>query len=148
MWQSPNQRVRAQANARKRERERLSMPFHIKRVVAAVALPAVGEAPPTSVDVRLILNDFTPKGMGLFSAHRFSTGDEVTITLESPKKIQIKGSIAWCQEYEVRGKVLTEHSFSYRVGLHFVFANAEEEQAVKAYCDELLKNHHCLTAAA
>jgi PilZ domain len=148
MWQSPNQRVRAAANARKRERERLKMPFHIKRVVASVAVVVPGQAEPTRVDVRVILNDFTTKGMGLFSAHRFSSGDEVTIQLETPSKIELKGKIAWCQEYEVRGKVLTEHSFSYRVGLNFAFASPEEEKAVKAFCDDLLQNHHCLAAAA
>src|SRR5271167_4083444 len=103
MWQSPNQRVRAAANARKRERERLKMPFHIKRVVASVDVAVLGQAEPLKVDVRVILNDFTVKGMGLFSAHRFSSGDEVTIRLETPSKIQLKGRIAWCQEYEVRG---------------------------------------------
>jgi Tfp pilus assembly protein PilZ len=148
MWQSPNQRVRAAANARKRERERLKMPFHIKRVVASVGVQVVGQAEPLKVEVRVILNDFTQKGMGLFSAHRFSSGEDVTIELETPNKIQLKGKIAWCQEYEVRGKILTDHSFSYRVGLHFVFASAEEEQSVKAYCNDLLQNHHCLAASA
>jgi len=145
MWQSPNQRVRAQMNARKRERDRLKMPFHVKRVLASI-VPSVGSENVTPISVRVILNDFTPKGVGLFSAHRFSPGDEVSITLESPKKIQVKGRIAWCQEYEARGKILTEHSYSYRVGLSFVFASAEEEQALKTYCEELLKEHHCLTA--
>jgi Tfp pilus assembly protein PilZ len=148
MWQSPNQRVRAAANARKRERERLKMPFHIKRVVASVGVQVVGQAEPLKVEVRVILNDFTQKGMGLFSAHRFSSGEDVTIELETPNKIQLKGKIAWCQEYEARGKILTEHSFSYRVGLHFTFASAEEEQAVKTYCADLLQNHHCLAASA
>jgi hypothetical protein len=142
MWQSPNQRVRAQANARKRERERLKTPFHVKRVLATVQL---GEE---KIDVRLILNDLTPKGMGLFSSNRFSPGDEVTIHLESPKKIAIKGKIAWCQEYEVRGKVLTAQSFSYRVGLAFVFSSPEEEQAIKAYCAEVMESYHCLNATA
>jgi Tfp pilus assembly protein PilZ len=142
MWQSPNQRVRAQFNARKRERERMKMPFHIKRVHATVE---IGDQ---KIDVRLILNDLTPKGMGLFSSTRFSTGDEVTIYLENPKKIQLKGKIAWCQEYEVRGKVLTEKSFSHRVGLQFVFSSPEEEQAMKAYCSEVMESHHCLTATA
>jgi Tfp pilus assembly protein PilZ len=142
MWQSPNQRVRAQVNARKRERERMKMQFHVKRVLATVEL---GDQ---KIDVRLILNDLTPKGMGLFSSNRFSAGDEVTIHLESPKKMQIKGKIAWCQEYEVRGKVLTAQSFSYRVGLSFVFATKEEEATMKAYCDEVMQNYHCLNATA
>jgi hypothetical protein len=147
MWQSPNQRVRAQVNARKRERERLKMQFHVKRVVAVVSIHVPGQEKPETVDVRLILNDFTPKGMGLFSAHRFNAGDEITIDLENPKKVQVKGRVAWCQEYEIRGKVLTAQSYSYRVGLTFIFATPEEEQSLKAYCDDLIKNHHCLTAA-
>jgi hypothetical protein len=142
MWQSPNQRVRAQVNARKRERERMKTQFHIKRVLGTV------EMGDQKIDVRLILNDLTPKGMGLFSSTRFSPGDEVTIHLESPKKISLKGKIAWCQEYEVRGKVLTAQSFSYRVGLAFSFATPEEEQAMKAYCAEVMESHHCLTATA
>jgi hypothetical protein len=148
MWQSPNQRVRAQANARRRERDRMRLPFHIKRVNASVALSGPDAASSTSVEVRVILNDFTPKGMGLFSPNKFAAGDEVTVTLDNPKKIQLKGRIIWCQEYEARGKVLTEQTFSYRVGVQFFFASEEEEKSLKAYCDDLLQNHHCLAATA
>src|SRR6185437_13706820 len=144
MWQAPNQRLRAQANARKRERDRYKIPFHIKRVVAQIQLQVAGSEP-QKIEARTLLNDFSPKGMGLFSAHRFNQGDEVIVTIDSPERIQVKGKITWCQEYYVAGKVLKTQSFSYRAGIQFAFASADEEAAVKKFCNELLNTHHCVS---
>ena len=147
MWQSPNSRTRAQQNARKRERDRNRMPFHIKRVAIKITLQVPG-ADPVVIDARTLLNDLSSGGMGLFSAHKFNADDEVVVTFESPKKIEIKARIAWCQEYFVVGKVLKSQSFSYRAGLQFKYASPEEEKAVQEFCDELLNKHHCPNLSA
>jgi Tfp pilus assembly protein PilZ len=147
MWQAPNQRLRAAANAKKRDRDRYKIPFHIKRVTAGVSLK-MPEGEPLKVEGRVLLNDFTPTGMGLFTAHKFQADDEVVITLETPTKIEVKARVAWCQECFVVGKVLKAQSFTYRAGLQFKFANSEEEQAIKAFCDELLNTHHCVSLRA
>ena len=144
MWQAPNQRIRAQANARKRERDRFKIPFHIKRVVANVQLEIPG-GEPQKFEARALLNDFSPKGMGLFSSHRFSQGDEIVVTIENPEKIEVRGKIAWCQEYFAAGKVLKSQAFSYRAGVRFTFATADDEAAVRKFCMDLLNKHHCVS---
>lgn len=145
MWQAPNARTRAQS--KKRERDRNRMPFHIKRVAISVTLQVPGGETKV-IDARTLLNDFSAGGMGLFTAHKFNADDEVTITFDSPRKIEIKGRIAWCQEYFVIGKVLKAKSYSYRAGIQFKFASPEEEKLVQEFCDELLNKHHCPSLAA
>lgn len=147
MWQAPNQRMRAQANSSKRGRDRGRQAIHIKRVAITVTLNAPG-AEPVKIDARALLNDLSPTGMGLFSAHKFNADDEVTITFESPSKIELKGRIAWCQEYYVVGKVLKTQSYSYRAGIQFKFATPEEEKAVQDFCNELLNTHSCVSLSA
>ena len=147
MWQAPNQRMRAQGSSGKRGRDRGRMPIHIKRVAITVTLHSPG-AEPVILEARALLNDLSLTGMGLFTAHKFSADDEITITFESPRKIEIKGRIAWCQEYYVVGKILKTQSFSYRAGIQFKFATPEEEKAVQEFCDELLNTHQCVSLSA
>ena len=147
MWQAPNQRMRAQQNSKNRGRDRGRMELHIKRVDITVTLQVPG-GEPVKINARSLLNDFSPGGMGVFCGHKFNADDEVTITFESPKKIEIKGRIAWCQEYYVVGKVLKAQSFSYRAGIQFKFATPEEEKAVQDFCEELLNTHHCVSLSA
>jgi hypothetical protein len=147
MWQAPNQRMKAQSNSKKRDQDRNRMTFHIKRVAISILLQVPG-GEPLKLDARALLNDFSPGGMGLFTAHQFNPDDEITITFETPKKIEIKGRIAWCQRYFVVGKVLKEQDFSFRAGVQFTFATAEEEAAVKAFCEELTTQHQCVQLSA
>lgn len=155
MWQAPSQR-KGPGSSKKRTRDRT--PFHMKRVAVQIKLhppqsPAGSEAAPTPaaepviIDARALLNDLSHVGMGLFSQEKFSPDDEITICFESPKKIEIKGRVAWCQEYFVMSRVIREESFSYRTGIQFKFATPEEEKAVQDFCKELLDNHKCVALA-
>lgn len=147
MWQAPNQRLKAQANMKQRERDRNRSNFHIKRVAISLLLQVPG-GEPLKIDARALLNDFSASGMGLFTAHNFNPDDEITITFDSPRKIEIKGRVAWCQQYHVVGKVIKAQSFSFRAGIQFRFTSEEEEKAVKDFCDELLSIHQCICLAA
>lgn len=120
------------------------MPFHIKRVAATLELQKPGTEV-LKVEAQVLLNDFSPTGMGLFTGHHFNTDDEIIVRLESPKKIEVKGRIAWCEEYSMAGKVLKAQACPFRAGVQFKFATPEEEQAIKDFCDELLNLHQCVS---
>jgi hypothetical protein len=141
MWQAPNQRVRAQANARKRERERVRRGIHIKRVRAEIKTVGELAAPALVTQARVLLNDFSPKGVGVFAHAPIIVGQLVSLTLEEPKRFYVKGRVVWCQEYAMESHVLSETPFHYRMGIEFVFETPEEEQQVKDYCEALGHDH-------
>jgi hypothetical protein len=137
MWQAPNQRARALAQARRREKERAKKPMHLRRVVGQLKAANNEEA----ANARVLLNDLTPKGMGLFCSKPMMVGEEVSLTLEQPKQFYVKGRVVWCQEYSVDSHVLSKVSYSYRVGIEFIFDTDEDRKTVEDYCAELMKKH-------
>ena len=88
---------------------------------------------------RVVLNDLSPRGMGLFCSRSMLVGQEVAVTLDEPRRVYLRGRIIWCQEYDTESHVLSQQSYSFRVGIKFVFQSAQEEEAVKAFCEELVK---------
>jgi hypothetical protein len=142
MWQTPNQRIRAAANAKRRERERSRKPIHIKRILAQIELASpTPDGPSTKTDVRLMLNDLTPKGVGVFSPAALAAGQEVVILITSPVQINIKARVIWCQEHAANSHVISSQPFSYRVGFEFTGTTPDERNAIKAFCDEINTAH-------
>lgn len=150
MWQAPNQRVGAIQNAKKRQQERLKRPIHLTRVRAQVRLIPNKEthaqattvsSQGESVEARVLLNDLSVTGIGIYAGQPMDVGTKITITLEEPKQIQITGTVVWCQEQPAVGAVITSEAFNFRIGVKFVFANAEEEKALQDYCAEIQQQH-------
>lgn len=141
MWQAPNQRVRALQSAKKRQMDRLRKPLHIQRVKAEIKItnPQSGENQVS--EARAILNDISKRGMGVFSPHPLSVGQEITITIDQPRQIFLRGKVVWCQEFETSRHVLSANPFNYRLGVKFIFNSAQDEEAVAAYCEELNRHH-------
>jgi hypothetical protein len=142
MWQAPNQRLRALANAKKRERDRIRRPLHIKRVHAELKImPSALGGPAQISSARIMLNDMTSKGVGIFSTELMHPGTEVQISISHPKVFFVRGRVTWCQEHDVNSHILSQTAYSYRVGIEFVFQSPEEEKQVKEYCALLAKDH-------
>jgi Tfp pilus assembly protein PilZ len=137
MWQAPSQRARTQA----KKREKTRKIFHLKRVQAEVKTVGGLGVPSTVTLARVILNDLTPKGIGLFTSSPMMVGQEIALTIEDPKRFYVRGRIVWCQEVANVNKVLSEHPFSYRIGIEFVVGSPEERQAIKTYCEELSRDY-------
>jgi hypothetical protein len=136
MWQVPNQKLRALMNARRRERDRNRRKFHIRRTQAQVKIVSTLEAPPVE-DVRVVLNDISPKAMSMFSSHPIGLGQVAAITIEEPTRIYVRARVVSCQELDYESRVITEHPFSYRVGVVFLFDSEEEQVAFQSYCEQL-----------
>lgn len=141
MWQAPNQRVRAASNAKKREREKNRKPIHLKRINAQLELNSTPQEGAEKVSVRILLNDLSTKGVGLFSPHFLAPGQMIILTITDPLQITLHARVIWCQEHSANSHVITNHSYSYRLGIEFTLETLEEQQSIKAFCDEVAKTY-------
>jgi hypothetical protein len=123
-------------NSRKREKEKNKKKFHIRRTHAQLKIVSAPEAPPIE-DVRIVLNEITPKSMNLFASNPVAVGQVAAITIEGPTRIYVRGRIVGCVEPDYESHVITDNPYSYRIAVLFLFDSDEEERAFKSYCDQL-----------
>jgi hypothetical protein len=123
-------------SSRKREKEKSKRKFHIRRTHAQLKIVSSLEAPPIE-DVRIVLNDISPKSMNLFCSHPVALGQVAAITIEEPTRIYVRGRIVGCQELDYDTHVITDQPYTYRVCVLFLFDSEEEQKAFKIYCDQL-----------
>ena len=96
MW-----RHRGKKTSTKREDVRTYIPF--QRVKAEIQ----NEVTKAIVEGRVFLNDLSASGVGLFTPTPLVTGDKVSIVIEEPKHIFIKGKVIWCAQYTMSTKIIT-----------------------------------------
>lgn len=147
MWQAPNQRIRQGSGPKKRD-GRKSRRFHVKRVNAEIKALGPPQAPATVTQARLVLNDLSPRGLGLFASAPMLVGQEISLTIEEPKRFSVRGRIIWCQEYDAGTHILTDYPYHFRVGIEFLFETQEEENQVRDFCEEIERDYLCDTKAA
>ena len=137
MWQNSNQRVRAVAAAKKRERDRSRLGVHFKRINASIEVPLKEGSEKTTLEARVVLNDFSPKGVSFFSPELLPQGMAIVLTTAQPISIRLHGKIVYCQEANVTNHVISAIHFGYRVGMEFIPESDEERDALTRYCLEL-----------
>jgi hypothetical protein len=135
MWQAPS-RTRQQ---KKRTKEQKSI--HIKRVHAELRTASIPGQTPTVATARIVLNDISPFGVGLFTEIPFTLGQEIALTFEHPKRAFVRGKILWCEEMIRGGKVLSVETYKYRIGIQFKFQSKEDEAAIRTFCEEISAEH-------
>lgn len=112
----------------------------MKKVRAEIkSLGTIGEK--LVIDVRVVLSDISPKGVGFFCSVPLEMGQLMALTLDDPKRFYVKGRVTWVQEHDANSHVLSQAPISYRVGLEFVFDTREEEAEVRRYCEHIAANH-------
>lgn len=119
----------------KRERERQRRPIHIRRIHAELRTVAGLGQPALVQEIRLLLNDLSPKGIGVAGNQKLDIGQAVAITIEQPKRFYVRGRIVWCREMETSGKIISTNPFNFKMGIEFVYDSPEEEKAVAEFCD-------------
>jgi hypothetical protein len=142
MWQAPNPKMRL-PGAKKSRREHPRRSIHIQRVTAEIR--TVGGTTPegkpqTEASARILLNDLSIKGVGIFANKAFQPGQEIAIHLTDPGPIYLRGKIIFCQEHDVRTHIISNLPYSYRIGIQFVFADATEEETVRKFCEGIFKS--------
>lgn len=114
-----------------RKEKRKDLPF--ARVSAEIQLDSTKEV----AESRVFLNDLSPTGVGCFVIEPIDKGEKVSLVIEQPKHLFVKGEIMWCTPYTLDTKIISSEQFRYRVGIRFEFESTEEAAAVKAFCEEL-----------
>jgi hypothetical protein len=118
-----------------RKAQRKSIPLHIRRI--NVHIEETGSSDP--IHSRMILNDFGPKGLGVFCSRSIAPGKEIQITLKDPREIQLKAKVMWCQEQVRTSQIMTEQHFGNRIGVEFIFGSPEDETKIKEFYNEISK---------
>ena len=118
-------------------------------MVLAAAVGAADAAPKTgpSEGVRMILNDLSLKGGGLFSLKALLPGQEIRLTLTEPRVFSVFARVVWCQEHNMNSHVISQESFSFRVGVEFVVKNPDDEKNIQALY-EYANQHHIFKTRA
>ena len=137
MWQTPNQKVRAVASARRRDRERKRRPIHIKRISAYLELLDIPQANESGLEVRLILNDLSLAGVGIFCAEALAPETLAILRIEQPSDLRVSAKVIWCQEHAASSRILTRQPHRYRAGLQFLVENPDQQMAIKHFYEEM-----------
>ncbi len=141
LWDVPNYRIRAYIRtiraSRAKEEKTASAPLHFKRVEAQVrVLEGLASATDT-IPARIVFNDFSAKGLKLFSPVPFFPGQTIAIAIEAPISFYIKGKVLGCREVPRGTQVLTQVPYDFRVTVQFQFRSQSEQDAVSAYCEHI-----------
>ena len=117
--------------------------LHLTRVQAQLKLITGGlGTPPVIIVSNLLLNDFLPKGMGVFLPEKLLVGQEVSVTIEKPKRFFCRARVTYCHEIEYRPSHLVQNTrYLYRSGVEFIFDSTEEEETVREFYHEIYRDY-------
>ena len=82
---------------------------------------------------RIFLVDLSPSGVGIFLPEPLAKDEIVTLVIEHPRHIYVKGTISFCGLYTLHTAVLSPESFAYRAYIKFVFDSPEEREALRKF---------------
>jgi hypothetical protein len=122
------------AASRRKKREKGRKSLHFRRVSAQIKVLG---GMSLIHDARVILNDLSPKGLGIFAPVALHSGQEVAITLEKPRRFYVKARVVYSLAIDGAGKVITDCTYCHRVGLEFILDSPEEAQAVLEFYEEM-----------
>jgi hypothetical protein len=103
-----------------------------------------GDSPDESASAilpaRVILNEFSDTGVGVYTTEPLRKGQEVALTIDDPRRFYITGTVLFCNEIRSDSKILQQVVYPWRVGVAFIYKTDAERSEVAAYCEELRKN--------
>ncbi len=88
---------------------------------------------------RLVLNEFSPTGVYLFSQAHLPVGEPLSLVIENPRKFYCKAKVEWTKDVVTETHIFSKEKFQVRMSLKFVFASEEEKKAAQSYFEELNK---------
>lgn len=143
MWQSPNQKI-TRGSSKRGGRGQPQSSLHVKRVTAEIRSTSAQEIQGLA---RILMNDLTPRGVGVYCDKPFVAGQEIAIALTISGPICLRGVVLYCKEQDEKNHVISDTPFYYRLAVKFVFASAAEEAEVAKYCETTLHNLYNPVAA-
>jgi len=135
MWQS-NTRKRSEGNRVHGVELRSARDFHLKRVTCKISqLDAPADSP--AVEGRLLLNDISAQGLAVYAPVLLPLGSLVTIEFEYNEPTILKARIGWCQQLLGLGRVFSEKTHRFRIGLVFAHDTSIDEERFNLFCRQL-----------
>lgn len=147
MWEVPQYRIRRYVRHLKRTRElaRLEPParpsLHLRRASAEIAVLDDQGVKVGVVPASLLINDLTPSFVTVFSTRPIAVGQEVSLTIPSPRLFYVRGRIASCADATITRNIVSSHSFGYRLAIRFEFESEEEARMILRYCREMRERY-------
>ena len=136
MWQSGRSKPAGKSSSN-RAKNSVSM----KRVPAQVRIQNKEDSDPEVMEVRVVLNDFTPQQLSFFCPDRLGAGQEIAITLEYPKRIFLKAMVVSCAEVETSGRVISSFQGHFRVAAKLRFESPEAQANIAKFVEEIMSTH-------
>lgn len=135
-------KARAFGGDRKTPFDSFTAGLRIKRVPANLQLTDTkGDPQGTSLESRIVLNDFSPTGVRVYIPHPLGVGQTVTLNLDLPNPLTVKGRIRICQDQIHNLKTFSPTALTHWVWIQFEFGSGAEETLMKDYCLQLSADH-------
>lgn len=135
MWQNRNKKI---FGNKKRARSSLKM----GRVKGELKVSAGLGSEGTVIPVKIILTDFRPSGVELFSKQDLELHREVSLTIDTQKKkFFAKGSVVARQEIQSDTNLIQNDRFKFRIGVRFQFDSKEQEEEAKQFAHDVNNAH-------
>jgi hypothetical protein len=111
------------------KRKKKSNDFRLIRLNAQVQKKTTREV----AKAKLLSTDLRPHGVTLFVDRPFTRGDLVTMAIDKPNHLYVKGIVRWCGIQQLDLKILSTESFVYRVCIQFYFESPDEVEALRQF---------------
>ena len=124
-------------------KKKKAYPFHLKRAQGQLRnnVSAISGGKALVSEARIMLNDFTEKGVDLFTTIKFPFKEEVSLTMESPARFFQKGEIVRCEMAIPSSKIVSDTAYKYRVTIKFKFDSQEQQKTVQNFIAEIFEKH-------
>lgn len=113
----------------------------MRRTMAELKVIEGAAFPPDLMHARVVLNDISPWGLMLFTSEPLREGQTIAITIQEPYLFYAQGKVMSCHQTSLKTRILTEDPHPYRVQIKFEFHSLFERNAVRMYCQEVLKKY-------
>ena len=139
MWDTTFGITKVVKNYAPSKREKLNWGYQLKRVSAELKLREGASVPLSQpiVRARVVLCDFRPKWIGLFTEAAIPTGHEIALTIEDPVRFFCFGKVVYSGLVPHQSHIISFSRFDYRTCVEIVFQSKEEFYAIRRYTDEL-----------
>lgn len=120
-WQLPKP-----AQAKKKEKTEIPRFYRINALLQRDSTQQILRA-------RLMMSDLSEVGVGIFLPEMVTIGERVTLAIDRPTSLFLKGDVVRSGLYVLKTRVLSLENFTYRSYMRLRFDTEEEREALRHY---------------
>jgi len=126
----------------RRSKDPFTAGLKIKRIQAQLQLHSSStDASPETLETRIVLNDFAPTGVKAHVPRGLRIGQLVTLNLEYPTTLTIKGRVRLCQDQSHQSRTISSSPYTHWIWIDFDLSAGAEETLLKDFCKDLATSH-------